>query len=352
MREPSNSIGDERSRAVLRAAVETYIHSSAPVASKALNRTGLPLSSAAIRAVMAGLEESGLLVKPHTSAGRVPTQRGYRAYVDRLMAVADVSDERRDRVQRILSYESETHRLMTSCVNAVVQATGLPGFAVSAPQQQERHRHVELVRLRPGEVLAIFASRSGRVVHRHVRLKLDISQGELDRFQNFLNARFDGMTFEQMRALVDRELKDAEERYRALSTRAFELTSAALPDDTDGPIDFVVSGHHHLLSQPEFADAAIAGPVLEELERRKTWKHMLDVALSEQGIVVMIGSENDVEGLRDCAVVATALPWGHGVDGTLGIIGPTRLAYGAAISLIDYVRQNVLSHWMRRRYPA
>lgn len=351
MADPTTAIRDERVRSVLRAAVETYIDSASPVASRTLNRTILPISSAAIRAVMAGLESSGHLVKPHTSGGRIPTVLGYRAYVDQLLALADVPEDRRARVQAVLEHDTETRRLMRACVLALVDSSELTGFAVSAPTQRARHRHVELVRLRPKEALAIFCTLTGTVHHHHIVSDVDTAQSELDRIQNFLNARFEGLTFDGMRQLVDDEAEQTTRCYSTLAARAFALVGRALREGEEDELDVVVAGHHHLLACPEFADGALAGPVLESLERRETWRELLDKTLSESGVTVLIGEESENDGLQDCTVVAAAVPWERGVEGAVGLVGPTRLAYGAAISLIAYVRRYILAAWARR-YPA
>ncbi len=348
-------IRDERSRAVLRAAVETYISSASPVASGTLRKHSLTMSSAAIRAVMATLETGGYLAKPHTSAGRIPTTRGYRTYVDELMPEHVVDETRRARVSQMVDPGSGRRRLMRACSRALADATGLTGFAVCAPRSKERHRHVEFVRLGRSEVVAIFATWGGTVYHQRVSLETDVSQSELDRFQNFLNGRFAGLSFDEMRAMVQDELSEAQTRYSTLAARAFALSDRALPAEAEAQLDVVVDGHHHLLAFPEFATAEHAGPVLEELERRRTWVALLDAVLSEaitETITVLIGAENNVSGLQECAVVAVAVPWDDSAQGTVGLVGPTRLAYGAVISLLDYVRHHVMTTWPRRRYSA
>jgi len=336
---------DERSKAVLRAAVETYISSAEPVASRALGRQEIRLSSASIRSIMARLEQSGFLYQPHTSAGRIPTNAGYRTYVDELMAPV-VPGARAIESFRSVPRSGVRPR-MEGCAAGLAQATGLTAFAVSAVRDEAVHRHVEFVRLRRGEILGIVATQSGTVHHRMVTVDTDIPQSELDRLQNFLNTRFEGLTLREIRRVMREELVAARRSYHSLRTRAFELGERTLPTPEEPEVDIVAVGHHKLLDQPEFASAAAAMPVLEELERRETWLALLDNVSSAPGLTVIIGTENMFEGLHQCSVVATSLHWEDGVDGTVGLVGPTRLAYAQVTTLIQFLAQYVIERATR-----
>lgn len=299
---------------------------------------------------MARLESDGYLVKPHTSAGRVPTTRGYRVYVDRLMSPARVPTEGAGRLHDAVSDEPSLSVVMRTIVSTLAEVSGLTAFALAAPQEtDERHRHVEFVRLKRGEVLAIFATWSGRVHHKHLAIELDVSQAELNRFHNYLNARFAGLTLGEIRELVQDELRTVERRYSTLASRALSLSQQAMPESDERVIEVVVTGQHHLMSWPELAIADVAGGVLEELERRQTWVQLLDaIDLAESSVTVIIGAENDVQGLQPCAVVAAQMPWENGVVGSIGMVGPMRLSYASAIAMLTIARDRVLSHRLRR----
>lgn len=341
---------DDRSRAVLRAAVEKHICTGEPVASRSLERGNLQMSSALIRAVMSRLEADGFLFQPHVSAGRIPTQSGYRVYVDQLMAPGCLASGGDQALRELTSAEKALKGIMRECVLALARVTGLASFAVSAVSGQYRHRHVELVRLRRAEVLGIFATTCGTVYHRVVSVERDIPQHELDRFANYLNERFAGLTLSQIRTMIREELEQVEQSYQTLRARAFALSQRTLPDEpAHNDVEVVVGGQHHLLAMPEFADPSTAGPVFEDLERRATWVALLDAAMGESGVTVMIGAENPAIGLHDCSVVATSVPWDEGLDGTVGLVGPTRLAYGTAIATLELARQSVMAA-RRRRY--
>ncbi|MFT5434214.1 MAG: heat-inducible transcriptional repressor [Myxococcota bacterium] len=337
---------DERSAAVLRAAVETYISSAEPVASRALGRKEIHLSSASIRAVMAKLERSGLLYQPHTSAGRVPTTAGYRIYVDQLMSpVAPGAATVRTLT---LPTSSGVRPMMESFASRLAAATGLTAFAISAVRDNAVHRQIDLVRLRRGEVLGIFTTRSGTVHQRRVEIDTDIPQAELGRLSNFLNTRFEGLTLREIRRVMREDLVDARRHYKPLSSRAFELGEQALPVEDDPQVDVVATGQHQLLNHPEFAAAHTAGPILEELERHETWLALLDRVCTGPALSVIIGTEHTLAGLQQCSVVAAPMPWDDGIDGSVGLVGPTRLAYARMTTLIQFLAHYMADYAARR----
>ena len=343
---------DERSQAVLRAAVEAYINSAEPVASRTIGRNALPMSSATIRSLMSRLETRGLLFQPHTSAGRVPTSSGYRYYVDELMRPVNLTSAQQGKAH-ISVHGTSLRPLMRASADALASAMGLIGFAVAVSTDGDLHRHLELVRLRESQFLAIHATWSGAVFHKVVRPDRDISQHTLDRAQNYLNARFGGLTREATRALVDKERQEGTIVPGSLHDRAFQIACLALPEQFQQDIDLAVGGKHHLLSLPEFSSGAMAGPVLEALEPTDTWRTMLkafranyddpDVPSLENTpeTAVLIGPEVPIPELSTCTFVAGRISWGEGVDGTVGLIGPMRLAYATAIAVVGFLRNAV-----------
>ena len=342
---------DVRSRDVMRAAVETYISSGEPVPSRAIGRDRVPLSPASVRAVMARLESEGLLVQPHTSAGRVPTDRGYRVYVDQLLPPHRVPEEQQAMLRDAVPRDAvDSRELMRACARVVSQITGLAGFAVGLTRADEPLRRVDFVRLGRREVLGIFTTQAGAVYHRRARLEIDVSSGELARFARYLNERLVGLTLDEIRTLVAYERDQMRRHVASLRGRAMALSEKLLPIQEDAPVELVVDGQHRLLEFPELANASAVGPVLEELERRETWTELLTATIAATDHpLVRIGPENGADGLRDCTIIATRIRWADGVDGTFGLLGPTRLAYSTAIAVSQMLRRQVMMSRARRR---
>ena len=347
-----NDLLDKRSRDVLRAAVEAYINSAEPVASRTIGRNALPMSSATIRSLMSRLEARGLMFQPHTSAGRVPTSSGYRYYVDELMHPVDLTSAQRGKVH-IAVHGTSLRPLMKASADALASAMGLVGFAMAVSEDNDLHRHLELVRLREAQMLAIHATWSGAVFHKVVRLERDASQQTMDRAQNYLNERFGGLSRKDIRTLVNKELQQTQQPTGTLRDRAFQLATLALPREFEPDVDLVVGGQHHLLGLPEFSSGAMAGPILEALEPVDTWRTMLeafrnnyddpDVPSLEHTpeTAVLIGPEVPIKELSVCTFVAGRISWGDGVDGTVGLVGPMRLAYASAIAVVGFLRAAV-----------
>jgi heat-inducible transcriptional repressor len=242
---------------------------------------------------------------------------------------------------------------MKASADAIASAMGLVGFALAVSEDDDLHRHIELVRLRDSQMLAIHATWSGAVFHKVVRLEHDVSQQTMDRAQNYLNEQFGGLSRKAMRQLTNEELKNAEFPSGTLHHRAFQLADLALPRQLEPDLDLIVGGQHHLLGLPEFSSGAMAGPILEALEPMDTWRTMLeafrtnyddpDVPSLENTpeTAVLIGPEVPVRELSACTFVAGRLSWGDGVDGSVGLVGPMCLAYASAIAVVGFLRSAV-----------
>jgi len=335
-------VTDSRDRAVLRASVEEYIESGEPVASRTLNRKALPLSAALIRSIMARLETRGLLFQPHVSAGRVPTHQGYRVYVDQLMTQSPLEQHLKRRIDSFFAAHGvESGGVLDSAASAIADVSGMMGFAVRAPLGDAIHRHIEFVRLESRRVLAIVATRSGVVYHRCVNLESDVSAAELIRFQNYLNARFEGLSLCEIRQIVAQELAEITSQYVTLQMRALALSEQVLPPLLDEKPQVTIGGQHHLLRFAEFSSNEKAHRLFQELECRETWIQVLDATLSERDVKITIGAENLIDGFSTCSVVAGSICRSDGLKGTIGLVGPTRLKYRTALAVLNWVRRHV-----------
>lgn len=364
---------DGRPREVLHAAVERYIASAEPVASAVLSRP-LRLSSALIRSIMMGLEDRGLLQQPHTSAGRIPTDLGYRFYVDELhtgIAAAEPPN-----LLLVSAAREGLRTLMQAALAALTAQTQLTAFAIAATREEELHHHIEFVRLDTDRLLAVHLSSTGVVRRRVFTPPIPATDAQLEQFRNLLNERYRGLSLKQIRERLAAELNtlrngedgsgDGEER--ATTKHALDFGDQAFPGGTEPALDVAVAGQHHLLGQPEFRAGPSAARVLEELERRETWLRLLDAMTSDAGtpslldtsgslssasghpsplhhggghVSVFIGRETGVDGLSDCAIVMAPIDWDADHSGSVGLVGPMRMAYAAMMATVELLRNHL-----------
>jgi len=319
---------DDRANALLKALIERYIAEGQPVGSRTLSKM-FDLSPATIRNVMADLEELGLIHSPHTSAGRVPTPRGYRMFVDRLLAV-----QRFD-----VQPPSQTHRLPAAeparAVNAAaVLLSNLSQFAgvVLSPRRAQVFRQIEFIRLSDKRVLLIIVTPDGDVQNRILFMPRDYQEHELQEAANFFNQHFAGMSFDEVRHVMAAELASLQADISRLMQAAVEAGTA----DQDGGETVVISGESKLLDVSDIAsDMDRLRRMFALFEKKTELLHLLDVSTKAQGVQIYIGGDSSLVPMEDVSVVTAP----YGVDGkivgTLGVIGPSRMAYERVIPIVD-----------------
>ncbi|RMG20031.1 MAG: heat-inducible transcription repressor HrcA [Deltaproteobacteria bacterium] len=326
----------ERDLQVLEAIIDDYIETAEPVGSRTLARGhGLEVSPATIRNVMSDLEAMGLLEKPHTSAGRVPTPKAFRLYVESIMKVRPLPSRARARIER--GYEPAPDD-----VNALVQRTGQVlsrlthhAAVVATPRfSQTTYRQIRFVRLRENRVLAILVTEAGLVQNRVLLVEEDVSQAELDRMGRYLDELLGERTVAEVREAIAEELAEERAAYDRLLRQALELGSRAVADVDAG--DVVVEGQSALLDQPEFADPERLRELLSALEEKQSLLKILEQAERGSGIQIYIGAESDLAGTDDVAMVLANYKRGEQVLGALGVIGPTRMDYARLVPLVEY----------------
>jgi len=326
----------ERSQKILEAIIEEYIATAQPVGSKALTRNhGIKLSPASVRNVMAELEELGYLASPHTSAGRIPTEKGYRFYVDSLLRVSDLDVRQKDQIE--LKYRqqglqmADMLREASRTLSSVCHYTGL----VMVPRLKTTiFRHIEFVKLSPRQVLAVFVTQSGLVQNKLVEIDEDLHPRDLEKITNYLNQAMTGLSIQEVRARIIAEMAEEKALYDHLLRRAFVLSSAALGEDATG--DVIIEGTSHFLEQPEFADLPRMKRIVQTFEQKSILVDLLDRGLEAKGVQVIIGSETDYTELADCSLITAAYSGKRGSLGTLGVIGPYRMPYSTIIPIVDY----------------
>lgn len=334
---------DERSKLLLKALVERYIADGQPVGSRTLAKaTGLELSPATIRNVMSDLEELGLIASPHTSAGRIPTARGYRLFVDTMLTV------RRDELpgmgglgrqqalegaqpQRVISHAAQMLSSLSQFVGVVM-----------APRMATVFRHIEFLNLSEHRVLVILVSPDGEVQNRIIHTQAVFTQSQLQEAANFFNTHYAGLTMDAVRERLKTELE-------ALRGEIAELMKAAVDVDAAREQDqVVVAGERNLLSVSEFSsDMGNLRRLFDLFEQKTQLARLLDVSAQADGVRIYIGGESQVVPYEDLSVVTAPYEVDGQVVGTLGVIGPHRMPYDRMIQIVDVTAKlvsNALSH--------
>ena len=327
---------DARKIQILNAIIDEYVMSASPVGSRAISkREGFNLSSATIRNEMSDLEELGYLEQPHTSAGRIPSDKAYRMYVDHIMRRAELTD---DEVRIIRSHMNarldEVESVIRQTAQALSAVTQYTAFALPPQLAVNRLRHIQLVPLREGRALLVVVTDTGFARDAVIRIPDDMSASELERLSNRFTAalkdcRMDVVP-ERMAGLMNAELHD---RRQFLNT-LIEAIDRRVSDDAHA---VELSGTTNMLHYPEYADVNKAKSFLTAVEGRDTLYRLLKQA-SKLEFSVTIGGENENELLRDCSVVTATCRIGGEPMGTFGIIGPTRMQYGRVLSALEYMR--------------
>jgi heat-inducible transcriptional repressor len=330
-----NDIGI-RAKKVLHAVVCEYLATGEAVGSQTVvRRYGLDISPATVRSVMGELEELGFLRHLHTSAGRIPTDRGLRLYVDSLLRIRSLSAGEKDEIRGRLGPPTETQEVMQRVTRLLRELSHLAVVVQTPRLESDPISHIEFVRLRDNQLLAVIATTSGQIQNKLVPTDLPLSHGDLDRINNYLNTLVAGLTLEKMRArvLLEIEREKARSANDPVLAQALGLAAAAVPE-TDSAGKILLAGQANLLA--EGADLERARSVLRTLEEKDQIARLLDRTLSAPGICVFIGAETSLADLDDISVVAASYGGEERPLGTIGVIGPSRMNYSKVIPLVDF----------------
>ena len=324
---------DDRSRSLLKSLVEHYITDGQPVGSRALSRfSGLDLSPATIRNVMADLEEAGFVASPHTSAGRIPTSRGYRLFVDSLLTVRPLEARQLGEMEDALQGRP-ANQIIASASQLLSGLTHFAGVVMIPRRAPSRIRQIEFLTLSEKRILLIIVTTDGDVQNRVLTTEKSYSASELVSAANYLNQNFAGMDFEQIRQRLSVEIQQLREDIKPLMTQALEAGDAALSENT---APYVISGERNLLDVEELSSNMKRLRELFDLfEQRSSLIRLLDVSNNAAGVKIFIGGESGIATLDECSVVAAPYVVDGQVLGSVGVIGPTRMAYERVIPIVD-----------------
>jgi heat-inducible transcriptional repressor len=325
---------DSRAQQLLKVLIERYIEDGLPVGSRTLARaSGLDLSPATIRNIMADLEDMGLLRSPHTSAGRVPTVEGYRLFVDSLLQVKELQPGEIQVFKQQLSADGDEQSLLASASSLLSGITHLAGVVSLPRREQQAIRHIEFLPLSERRVLAIIVVNAGEVLNRILRCERDYDVNELQQVANYLNQHYAGEDLTRVRERLLTELDAVRDSVNRLMHAAIEMMQQ-LRTDTRRE-DLVMAGESNLIGFEELADLPRLRQLFEAFYEKRGILHLLDRCIGAEGVQIFIGSESGFEVLDHCSVVTAPYSIDGQVVGVLGVIGPTRMSYDRVIPVVD-----------------
>lgn len=330
---------DDRAKLLLKTLVERYIVEGQPVGSRTLSRaSGLELSPATIRNVMSDLEELGLIASPHTSAGRVPTARGYRLFVDTMLTV------QREQIAAPSLAPDQPQKVISNAANLLSSLSQFVGVVMS-PRRSSVFHHIEFMRLSERRILVILVSPEGDVQNRVIFTETDYSPSHLVEASNYLNAHYMGLTLEQVRERLQGEVEKLRAEIATLMQAAVTAGTEAMTQAQD---DVVIAGERNLLSVSDFSsDMSHLRRAFDLFEQKAQLMRLLDIAGQAEGVRIFIGGESQVVPFEDLSIVSAPYEVDGQIVGTLGVIGPTRMAYDRMIQIVDITSKlvsNALSH--------
>ncbi len=339
----------DRAQQLLKALVERYIHEGQPVGSRALARhSGVRLSPASVRNVMADLEEAGFVTAPHTSAGRVPTVRGYRFFVDSLLTVKPLTRQEVRRLESELRLDQEDPQaLLSSASNLLSGVTRLAGVVTLPRRERNAWQRIEFVPLSETRVLAVVVFNDQDVENRVLQLERGYDPAQLQKAANYLNAHFAGKDLTEVRGALLEEMREARESMNALMLSAIRMAEqiSGKEEDQGG---YVMAGETNLMEFDELSDVEKLRRLFKAFNQKRDILHLLDQCIAAEGVQIFIGEEAGYRVFDECSIVTAPYGADDDVIGVLGVIGPTRMAYERVIPVVDMTAR-LLGHALNSR---
>jgi heat-inducible transcriptional repressor len=328
----------KRDQLVLEAVINDYIQSGEPVGSRAISkRYGLKVSSATIRNVMADLEDLGLLCQPHTSAGRVPTDRGLRLYLDSIIRFKEIKEEERALIRRAFKeFQGDITELLRRTSRVLSKFCGQAGVVLWPKLNTTRLKHIEFIRLRPNQVAVILISKSGLVHHSFLDLDEDVRQDELDRYGRYVSELLQDVPLGEIKERILEEMRNEKILFDQLYSRALTITERAFHATFENA-DVYIEGQTNLLNNPEFADVERMRRILEAFEEKSRIIRLLDMTFKTTvGVSIILGPESELKELQEISLISSPYRRGDALLGVLGVIGPLRMDYSRIIPVVEF----------------
>ena len=324
---------DSRSKRVLLAVVESYIDSPEPVGSRYVTKKyEFGLSSASIRNIMADLEDLGLLMQPHTSAGRVPTDMGYRFYVENILNPSDEAECSEQIINRIKSAGGDVDDLVQETTRIISTFSHYLAVASLPRTENSTFHKIELIRYKSDRIVVMLFTDEGIIKHKIISNDMALKQPDLSRIASYLNSRFSGMKISDIRVRLIKEMKKQKDECDLMISRAMDIFGDATSQSGD---EVFVSGFKEVVNLPDFSDIDKIKKLYEAIEDKHAIVKILDRIAEDMDVQVIIGSENQIDDLKNLSMVAASYKDHERPVGVIGIIGPTRMDYQSAIAIVD-----------------
>lgn len=328
----------ERQNKILEIIISSYVNTALPIGSRMVSKI-IGLSSATVRNVMSDLEDLGYITHPHTSAGRIPTDKGYRCYVESLMRVKDITEKEARRIE-------EEYRLRRKGIEDIIKKTAevlsgithQTGIILFPRFKRSMFKHIDLISTGKKKVLVVLVTSTGIVKNLIIDTKEDF-KNDLDIIANLLNSEYYGISLEDIKRQFIKQIKQKRDSSYYILKEASEIIESML--DESYKDELYLEGTSCLLSQPEFEDRRAAKSILRCFEDKAMLLELLEKDLGDEGTRIYIGKENKYRDMQNCSIVTSAYRIKDELTGRLGIIGPTRMAYGHLIPLVNYISETV-----------
>lgn len=324
---------NERSQQLFKVLVECYISDGLPVASRTLsNNEKINLSPATVRNVMADLEDLGLIVSPHTSAGRVPTPQGYRLFVDNLLTVKPLRGKAIERLRQQMGIDDSQEGLITKASSMLSGMTKMAGVVTIPRREAVILRHIEFLPLTSNRILVILVVNEQEVQNRVIHTEKAFTESELTQTANYLNQEFIGRDLSKIRDAVLETMKQERDDIQHIMKMAIQMTDNVVEEQDN---DFVMAGQTNLMEYAEMANMEKLRHLFDAFNAKRDVLHVLDQSIQAEGMQVFIGEESGYSAFESCSVITAPYKVSEEVVGVLGVIGPTRMAYDKVIPLVD-----------------
>ncbi|MEJ2141799.1 MAG: heat-inducible transcriptional repressor HrcA [Gammaproteobacteria bacterium] len=330
-----DNIINDRAQSLLKTLVERYIEDGQPVGSATLARnSSIKLSSATIRNVMAELEELGLVHSPHTSAGRIPTVKGYRLFVDKLLTIKPLGNKTVHSFQQELAIEENADHLVEKASSLLSAVTQMAGVVMLPRKEGAVLRHIEFLPLAGNRVLVILVINEQEVQNKVIHTARTYSEAELVQTANFLNSEYAGSDLTRIREKLLTSMQQSRDAMTKIMQTAVEMTDQVM-ESSRRHDDFIMAGQTNLMSYAEMGDLDKLKQLFEAFNTKRDVLHILDQSIHAEAMQIYIGEESGYSVFDDCSVITSPYKSGEDIVGVLGIIGPTRMAYDRVIPVVD-----------------